>query len=231
MNQISNYRFAGLSGLLSGILYILSIIGLQSYISADLENVSAFTRNMMDSPTMMLLYGWPGLLATLLIIPVLILLSQNERGNNFLNRSVFLITAIGLSFILVGYLFHLALNYFYAPAFQALDRTQQSIFAIVFKTTIGLQDMFWLLGDLFAFLGIGALMILHSKKDLFPNWLMIFGTTASGLAALGSISFIPAFKSVPGLSILFIMGFALFTLWEMVAGVILLRYKIQISAT
>ena len=223
MNQRINFQFAGLAGILSALLYLLSIIGLQNYIAADLTDVDAFTRNMADSHGMMLLYGWPGLFATLLIIPLVLVLLPAEKTNRFPSQSLFLITMLGLGFILVGYLFHLALTYFYAPAFQELDASGQTSFGVVFQTTVGLQDMFWLSGDLLAFLGIGALMLANMNRQLIPKWLLVFGVLASLLAATGSVSFIPAFKKVPGLSFLFIGGFALFTVWEILVGVRLLR--------
>ncbi len=224
MTSNINHRIAGLSGILSSILYILSIIGLQKYIAANLSDIDAFTQNMLDAHHMMLVYGWPGLFATLLMIPLIIALGKSQKSSSYYTtRTLFLVTLIGLAFILVGYLFHLALTYFYAPAFQGLSTEEKEAFGVVFKTTIGLQDMFWLAGDLFAFLGVGALMILQLRENLFPKWLLIFGTLACLAAASGSISFIPAFKTVPTLSLLFISGFALFTVWEMIAGFLLIK--------
>jgi hypothetical protein len=169
MNKKKDYLIAGVAGIASAFLYVLSIIGLQYYISANLENVSAFTQNMNDSHGMMLLYGWPGIIATLLIVPLIYILYKTNKSSVFISKMFYTTTLIGLCFILVGYLFHLALTYFYAPAFQQLDAAQQSNFGAVFKTTIGLQDMFWLSGDLFSFLSIACLMFLGLKEDVFPR--------------------------------------------------------------
>lgn len=227
MKNKQSLRLAGIAGILSAILFILSIIGLQYFLAADLNDVSAFTQNMMDSHNMMLLYGWPGLFATLLIIPLIYALHQSNESSKFVSKMVFLIVVIGLCFVLIGYIFHLALTYFHAPAYQTLNVEQQATFGAVFKTTIGLQDMFWLSGDLFSFLGIAFLMYLGLKEGFFPKWMLIFGLVAGVLAATGSVSFIPAFKKIPGLSFLFIGGFSLFALWEIAAGIFLIKKSKQ----
>ena len=70
MKNLSFNYLAGLGSIASAILYILSIVGMQSYLASSLDDMTAFTQNMMDHHGMMLLYAWPGILATLLIIPL-----------------------------------------------------------------------------------------------------------------------------------------------------------------
>ena len=134
-----------------------------------------------------------------------------------------LATLIGLCFVLVGYIFHLALTYFHAPMYLELTPDQQPLFGALIKSTIGLKDMFWLSGDLLSFYGIAILLILGLKERVFPKWFLLMGAVAGILAASGSISFIPAFKHVPGLSFMFIGGFSVFAIWEVIAGVLLLK--------
>lgn len=223
MEKSSFNQFAGTAGILSALLFIISIVGMQYYLASSLEDVNAFTQNMMDAHSMMLLYGWPGFIATLLILPLTYAVYRFNDTTRLVSRMVFLITVIGLCFILVGYLFHLALTYFYAPLHQSMNGDQQSIFGMVIKTTIGLQDMFWLSGDLLSFLGIGILLVLGWEEDVFPKWFLVMGIVAGVLAAVGSFSFIPAFKKVPGLSFLFIGGFSIFAIWEVLAGFKLIK--------
>lgn len=216
-------RFAGIAGISSAFLFILSIVGMQFYLASSLDDMSAFTQNMIDSHFMMLLYGWPGLLATLLIIPLVYAFYMGNKSSASISRMIFLLTVIGLAFILVGYLFHLALTYFHAPMYQEIESTQQASFGFLIKSTIGLQDMFWLSGDLFSFLGIAMLLLLAVKEANFSKWFLLMGATAGVLAAVGSFAFIPAFKHVAGLSFLFIGGFSIFAIWEIIAGVFLIR--------
>ncbi len=217
-----NY-YAGVAGITSALLFIVSIIGMQSYLATPLDDVLAFTQNMNDSHAMMLIYGWPGFIATILIIPLIYVFYKGVQAYAEISRILLVIIIIGLSFILVGYLFHLALTYFYAPIHHDMLPVQQITFEYIVKSTIGLQDMFWLSGDLLSFLGIAILLLLNLKQDQFPRWFLITGAIAGFFAAMGSIAFIPAFKHVPGLSTMFISGFSVFAIWEIVGGIILLK--------
>ena len=230
MKNNSFYQLAGIAGITSALLFMISIIGMQSYISSSLDDVHAFTQNMIDSHHLMLMYGWPGLFATLLILPFVYAFHLENSKARLLSKMLFLTTIIGLGFILVGYLFHLALTYFYAPIYQAAALEQQASMDLVIKTTIGLQDMFWLSGDLFSFLGIAALLLLGWQQSRFPKWFLLIGITSGILAAVVSISFIPAFKQVPGLGFLFIGGFSIFAVWEIIGGLFLLRLHKESTA-
>lgn len=223
MKNQSFTKIAALSGIGSAVLYIVSIIGLQAYIAVSLDDIEQFVQNMADNHQMMLLYGWPGLIATILILPLIYTFYQSNRSTVNLSKMILIATLSGLLLIIIAYLFHLALTYFYGPIFQSLDGQDQTSFGIVFRATIGLQDMFWLGGDLLAFLGIGLLLLLGLKEGKFPKWFLILGALSGLMAAAGSISFIPAFKHVPGLGLVFIAGFSLFAIWEILAGVYLLR--------
>ena len=225
MENSSFQKLAGISGILSAVLYILSIIGLQYYISASISDMEAFTQNIVDSHLMMMLYGWPGIVATILIFPLVYHFHRNNQLSSELSKMFFIKTGIGLILIVIAYLFHLALTYFHAPMFLELDSSQQAIFSVVIESTVGLQDMFWLGGDLFAFLGIGLILLLGLQEGNYPSWATWLGISAGFLAAIGSFSFIPAFKTVPGLSFLFIAGFSLFAIWEIIAGVLILKAK------
>ena len=224
MKELSSSQFVGITAIISAALYILSIIGLQYYISSDLNQVPAFAQNMVDNHSMMLIYGWPGFIATILILP-LVFYIYLKNAKSFYGRNVLTVTLIGLSFIMIAYLFHLALTYFYAPSLLTMDENSKVVTSYIFKNLIGLQDMFWLGGDLLAFMGIALLTAANKRNLKFPGWLVGFGILACILASLGSFSFIPAFKKVPGLSFLFIGGFALFTIWEIIIGIYLLKKK------
>ena len=222
-NQSSFNKLAGMAGITSALLFIVSIIGMQAYMASSLDDISAFTQNMNDSHNMMLLYGWPGIIATLLIIPLIYAFYKKNKSTVAISKMLFLMTVIGLCFILVGYLFHLALTYFHAPMYHELAVEEQATFAALIKSTIGLQDMFWLAGDLFSFLGIACLLLMGIRENIFPKWFLFMGILASVLAAVGSVSFIPAYKYVPGLSFSFIGGFSVFAVWETIAGVFLIK--------
>ena len=204
---------------------MISIIGMQFYLAGSLENVQAFAQNMVTHHTMMLLYGWPGLIATMAIIPVVYFLYKRDSKVAVQAKLAFAITLVGLTFIIVGYMFHLALTYFHAPLFPRSNEENSYALEYVFKTTIGLQDMFWLCGDLFAFLGIACIIILGAKESVIPKHLNFIGIFASLLASIGSFGFIPAFKSYTLLSLMFISGFSLFALWEIWLGILLIRGK------
>jgi len=223
MKTRSFYKTAGIAGISSAILYILSIIGLQAYLASSMDNMTAFTQNIIDSHTMMLLYGWPGIIATLLILPLMYVFYKLNKTSKHISKIVFLITLLGLCFIIIAYLFHLAFTYFYAPIHHTLEGDQHELYGVIIKSTVGLQDMFWLSGDIFAFLGIAIILMLNLKEQIFPKWVLFFGILAGILASIGSVSFIPAFKHIPGLSFIFIGGFSLFTIWEIIASVYLIR--------
>ena len=224
MKNKNSYRIAGIAGILSAVLYLLSIIGLQTYISVDLQDTNNFVLNIVESHNMMLVYGWPGLFATILILPLSNILAQ-EAKRQFIAKQLIQLVIIGLSFILVAYMFHLAFIYFFAPTFINLKSVDQTMFGIVFKNMVGLQDIFWLVGDFIAFLGIALLMSLNLSSDVFPKWLLYGGIIACFVASLGSLSFIPSFKTIPGLSFMFIAGFSGFTVWELIASVYLIKFK------
>ena len=224
MKQSAFNQFAGVAGIVSALLFIISIIGMQAYLASPLNDISAFTQNMNEQHGMMLIYGWPGLVATMLILPLIFAFHKENKTSSNFSRMALLVTIIGLIFILVGYLFHLALTYFHAPLFQELEPGVQASFGVVIHATVGLQDMFWLSGDLFSFLGVSILLLLCLKEDVFPKWFLLLGIVAGVLAASGSISFIPAFKQIPGLSFLFIGGFSIFAIWEIIAGILLIKF-------
>ena len=208
--------------ILSAILYGISIAGLQVYISQSLEDMAAFVQNMNDSHSMMLLYGWPGIIATALIFPIIDYLYRASNQDVFA-RLIYVLIIIGLSFVLIAYMFHLGLTYFHTPFYLESSGAGRESMEWIIRTTIGLQDMFWLLGDILSFGGIAVLLLYQLRSGRIPAWLIITGVLAGISAALGSIGFIPAFKQSAVLGYLFIGGFSLFAAWEVLTGVTLLR--------
>ena len=223
MEKSTINRFAGIAGITSALLFITSIMGMQTYLTFNFDDVSAFTNEMVEAHTTMLLYGWPGFMATLLLIPFVYAFYEANSYTKHYSKIVLLITQIGFGFIMIAYLFHLSFTYFHAPMYQNLASEQQASFGFIMHATIGLQDMFWLGGDLLAFLGISLLLLLGLKETVFPKWLLIIGAVAGILAAAGSFSFLPAFKQLSWLGFFFIGGFSIFVIWQIVAGIFLIK--------
>ena len=221
MSNQSFIKFSGMAAILSALLFITSIVGMQYYLAGDLADLELFIQNMNQSHGMMLLYGWPGFVATLLILPLVQAINLRNMEMRQFSESIYTVTVLGLGFILIGYMFHLALTYFHAPLYEGVSGSMDVDYLI--KTTIGVQDMFWLAGDLLSFLGIALLTWIGLKDGYLPKWLVVWGTLAGVMAAIGSFGFIPAFKSIAGLSLTFIAGFSLFAIWEIVVGAYFIR--------
>ncbi len=224
METIKFNRFAGIAAVLSATLYLISISGMLVYFEGDLSQPFLFASHIVEHSVMMLVYGWPGIVATVLIFPIL--LSLNEaKGYESYFRFIKIISLIGLSFVLIGYLFQLALTYYITPI-MVNNPSEQEEFGLFIQGVIGVQDMFWLNGDLLSFLGIGILLLLGLKNGQFPVWLSILGFIAGFSAAIGSFSFIPELKTSI-LGYFFLGGFSLFAMWEIIAGIYLFQSKIQ----
>ena len=225
MEKNSFQKFVGWASIISAVLFVISIVGMQVYLRASLVDVNAFTENMVDNHGMMILYGWPGLLGTILIIPLVYFLNSTSDQFKELSKFVYTLTLIGLTFIMVGYLFHLSMTFFAAPLYLdytegGSDTSAQDYF---FRALVGLQDLFWLSGDLFSFLGIALLLVFNWNNRIFPRWFLIVGMIAGISAALGSFAFIPSYKHITVLSLSFIWGFTIFAIWEIVGGYYLIR--------
>ena len=227
MQSNSFNKFAGWSAIVSAILFMLSIFGMMQYLEGNLEIVPSFLKNMTDHKGSMLLYGWPGLLATVLMLPLFYASHLRNFSRTDISKSIFLMSQIGIVFVLVGYLFNLALTYFHSAIYQTLETDLQRAFDAVAQTNIGIQDMFWLVGDLFAFLGIALLVLLNWKESNTPKWLILWVAISGSSAAVGSFSFIPAFKNNMVLGLMFLVGFSLYALWQILMGVHLIRFKNQ----
>ena len=220
--SLNNYnKTVAISAILSAILYGLSIIGLQVYISADLHDMDAFASNIVDNKQLMLMYGWPGIIATMFILPLVYQLTVKNESNRHLARVVAVITGFGLFLVILAYLIHLALVYFHAPIYLSSAEELQPALATMIETTIGVQDMMWIGGDVMAFGGIAALLVLRIKANNVV-WVNVLGIASGILAAFGSFSFIPEYKSIGWLGLMFMGGFVLFALWEILTGIILL---------
>ncbi len=231
MNQSNFIKNAGIGGIISALLFIISIVGMQYFIEGDIKDMTEFTRNMNDAHVMMLIYGWPGMIATLFIMPLTYVFHKFNKSSAETSKVIFLVTVIGLTFILIGYLFQLALTYFHAPIYHEIDVSQQEAFGILIRSTIGLQDMFWLGGDLLSFLGIAFILLLGFKENIYPKWFLMMGAMAGTLAALGSFGFIPYFKQYHFLGLAFIGGFSVFAIWEIIAGYLMIRQSIKSTST
>ncbi|MGI9553244.1 MAG: hypothetical protein ACR2MT_18700 [Aurantibacter sp.] len=231
MKTNSFNRFAGWSAIISALLFGLSIFGMLQYLEGDLGKVPSFLQNMTDNKGMMLLYGWPGLTATILMLPLFYSAHLRNSSRIHISKSIFLMSLIGIVFVLIGYLFHLAFTYFHTPIYKTLDTVRQSAFDAVFQTNVGIQDMFWLSGDLFAFLGISLLVILNWKEANTPKWLIVWVAISGFAAALGSFSFIPAYKNNMALGLMFLIGFSLYAIWQIFMGIHLIRSKKTIGDT
>ena len=120
-------------------------------------------------------------------------------------------------------MFHLAFTYFHAPIYQTMEASQQLAFDAVFQTNIGIQDMFWLTGDLLAFTGISGIVLLHWKNRSTPRWMILWVVITGLTAAIGSFSFLPEFKSNMILGLMFMAGFGVYAVWQIVIGISLLR--------
>lgn len=226
MKNLSFNQFAGITAIFSAFLYIVSIVGMQFYLAEETTNMTSFVSNMNENSQMMLTYGWPGLFATLFIIPIVLSIHQlNQRFKHY-SRFAYIITMTGLTFVMVGYMMHLALTYFHTTIY-ANNPEHHEIIGIIIKTTIGVQDLFWLTGDLFAFLGIALLALLGWKEGYLSRTLAITGTIAGLLASIGSFGFIPSIKPT-GLGFVFIIGFSIFAIWEVILGIRMLSRKISI---
>ncbi len=229
MQTSSFNRFAGWSAIVSAALYIISIIGMMQYLEGNLEVVPSFLKNMTENKSSMLIYGWPGLLATIFMIPLFYASHLKNSSKIHLSKAVFLMSLIGIAFVLIGYLFHLAFTYFHAPIYRSLDTSQQLAFDAVLQTNIGIQDMFWLSGDLFAFSGIALLVLLHWKTTNTPKWLIIWVVLSGTAASIGSFSFIPAYKSNLVLGLMFLVGFSLYAIWQILMGIHLIKSRQVVS--
>jgi len=225
MNTLSFNQLAGWSAIISALLFLLSILGMIQYLEGNLEKVPHFMQNMNDHKGMMLLYGWPGLVATVLMIPLFYAVKLRNLTRLNISKSIFYLSLIGIAFVLIGYLFNLAFTYFHAPIYQSLDATQQLAFEALILTNVGIQDMFWLSGDLFAFLGIALLAAMNWKENSTPKWLIIWVQIAAASAAIGSFSFIPAYKYNAILGSMFLIGFSLYAIWQISMGIYLIRSK------
>ena len=225
MKPKNQNTIAGWAAVLSALLYLVSIVGLNHYVAVGLEDMDAFAQNIHDKHIWMQLYGWPGIFATLLILPVVYLLSASNQKLGLLTKTALSVSLIGLAFIVVGYLFHLTFTYFHFPMYSSLDPMDRLAFASFIRATIGLQDLFWLAGDLFAFLGIACLLMMTLLDRSVPMWNALLGIIAGTAAAIGSFSFIPAFKTSSILAFLFMVGFICFAIWEISLGILLLRSK------
>ena len=224
MKYNMNPKIIGWSTILSAFLYAISIIGLIKYVYFDLTDPVTFAESMNTNHSLMLLYGWPGLLATILLLPLVYSVHQKALYSTFSASIIFLCTLFGLIFIVIGYLFHLALTYFHAPFVVGLDESEFETFGLIIKSIIGIQDMFWLGGDLFAFLGIAVLLILVRQIPI-PRWLIGIGILGCLSASIGSFSFIPAYKSNLILGMMFMIGFSVFAIWELAVGIAFAMHK------
>lgn len=216
-------KITGWSSILSALLFITSIVGMQFYLLGDLSDVSGFLQNMTDNMGMMYLYGWPGFLATILMIPLFYWVHNNNKSNQLLSKSFLIMSAFGIGFVLIAYLFQLTFAYFHAPIYSGLSPDQQLAFDPVFKTTVGIQDLFWLGGDLLAFLGIACLALVTLREKNIKKWLIIMVAVGGVSAAIGSFNFLPVFKPNPVLEAMFMGGFLVFALWEIIFGIKLLK--------
>ena len=218
MQDTTFIRATGIATVLSALLYVMSIVGLQYYIAEDMANMSAFTANMLENHGMMLLYGWPGIIATLLIFPLAYYLAETKSSLLHFKRMLLFITTTGLLLITIAYLVHLALTYYHAPMFHNIDQELRAGFALEIESLIRFQDMLWLVGDILAFGGIAITLLIQIPQRVLPWQMIVPGALAALVAATGSLSLIPAFKGLGWLGWSFIGGFSAFAIWQIITG-------------
>lgn len=218
-----NTRWAGLSGVIASIFLILSVLVNFLMIVPHVnfyggESVETILSGLNAAGSGLQLYGFTGLLGTLLIVPMILGLGALEETQGTQMSSGIVAMFLGVSFLFVAYGISFVLGQAIAPALT--QENSQDSFIPVYLFLAGFKD----LG--FAF---GSGLTLGTAPLLISLALRMVKGMSKGLVYLGVIAGIFShswylFFFVPIQFLLFgILGAYLIIIWFLWISIVLLR--------
>ena len=153
-----------------------------------------FFQAIDDAQFVYLLYGWGGILGTLLCIPYLVAFYKAMEQTAPMMLLVLIVSLIGVALTILGFFKPLIIVYFHTPLGLAGTADTLPLLKVAVEVSLELFEGPWFLGSFLLFsLGFGLTATYAWRTATGPRWLNGAGIVA-GLAGLVWLTpFLPSF--------------------------------------
>jgi len=201
MSRNSIYRVGLVAAIVSTVSWFLFVYGQMSLPAlSEIEDPLEFFQEAQDARSVFLLYGWGGLVATLLCIPYIMAFYQAIKDKASLVSLATVTSLIGIVLASLGFMKPLTLIHAYAP--KALEANVETLpmLKVAAATTVELFELPWNLGSFLVFgLGFALIAFYAWRTGTGPKWLNGVGLFA-GLT--GIVWLTPYFSFPEGLAVM-----------------------------
>jgi hypothetical protein len=211
---------AALLSIIAWILYIVGSTGLPDLTAV--EGAQDYFRTIEDSRSSFLLFGWSGMIGTLLFIPMLLAFYSVLKDQNPFTTQVLVIAMVGLTLSLIGFTKPLMAVYEFLPAGQAVSPENAATVRIAADVASEVADLPWNLGSFLLFgLGSGLLALTAFRSATGPGWVNIVGIVGGVAGVVWLNAYLPLFD--PIFTLLILLNIVALLVWLVGLSVALSR--------
>jgi hypothetical protein len=188
MSNKALYRVALIAAILSALSWFAYVFGQLSLPAlSEIDNPQLFFQTIQDTRTIFLLYGWGGVLGTLLCVPYLLAFYTAIKESASVVPLVLLsliIALIGTVLAVIGFFKPLTLIYSYVPMGLEAGPEALPLLKTAASVAVEVLELPWNVGSFLLFgLGIGLIAYYALRTATGPKWLNGVGIIA-GLSGI-----------------------------------------------
>ena len=177
------YRVALIAAILSAVSWFAFVFGQLSLPAlSEIDDPLLFFQTIQDTRTNFLLYGWGGVLGTLLCVPYLLAFYTAMKESASVVPLVLLsliIALIGTVLTVIGFFKPLTIIYTYVPMGLAAGPEALPLLKTAASVAVEVFEMPWNVGSFLLFgLGIGLIAYYALRTATGPKWLNWVGIIA-----------------------------------------------------
>jgi len=221
------YKVGLFSAVLSAICWIIYILGATG--NPDLrvmEDPETFFHAIQNARISFLMYGWGGVLGTLLVIPYLVAIYTSIKEKTPFGLIVLVISLVGIVLAMIGFMKPLTLVYLISPI--GLDANPEFIKTMQIAVLVmgEVVEVGWFIGSFLVFgLGIGLFAFLALRLSIGPNWINVIGMIGGISGVIWLAIFFPFLETFGTLLRLF--NILTIFIWSIGLSVALTRLKLE----
>ena len=220
------YRVALIAAILSAVSWFAFVFGQLSLPAlSEIDDPLLFFQTIQDTRTNFLLYGWGGVLGTLLCVPYLLAFYTAMKESSSVVPMVLLsliIALIGTVLTVIGFFKPLTIIYTYVPIGLGASPEALPLVKTAASVAVEVFEMPWNVGSFLLFgLGIGLIAYYAFRTATGPKWLNWVGIIAGVSGIVWLRTYLPFLLPVSVL--LIVMNILTLIVWSIGLAAVLAK--------
>lgn len=225
MSTKALYRIGLIASIVSTASWIVYVVAQPSTPSlTGITDPQQFFQTIQESRTTFLLYGWSGVVGTLLSIPYLLAFYTAIKERAPAVHVALTIALIGAGLATIGFFKSLTLVYEYLPLGVAAEPETLPMLKVAAEASLEVMELPWNMGSFLLFgVGVGLMAYYALRAAIGPKWLNWVGI----VGGLSGIVWLMAYLSflVPVAVLLIMVNILTIIVWSIGLSVSLVRHS------